>query len=204
MSGKGAKGATLIGAGGHARAVVEALEGSGGALGAYVDPRAADWLEAEHFSDDGAAGLEGRAIVLGLGGVDAPALRRRLALLDDYLARGCKAAPLVHPAATVSLAAILEPGAIVLAAAVVQPGVRLERGALVNTGAIVEHDSRIGAGAHIAPGAVVLGGCTLGACAMIGAGAVLLPGTRIDEGALVAAASLYPASVDAAREASGR
>ena len=214
--------ALLIGAGGHAKAVVEAIRGRGGSVEAYVDPRPAAWLEARQIEADDAVepgptrppkrgGGQARlpklyggqvAVVIGLGGVTAQALVTRLALFDSYLARGFPAPPVVHAAAHVSAEAELGPGAVVLAGAVVQPGVRVERGAIINTGAIVEHDSAIGPGSHIAPGAVVLGGCRIGACSVIGAGAVILPGARIKDRALVPAATLHPGGAPAAKEAS--
>lgn len=202
----------LIGAGGHAKAVVEAIRGRGGSVEAYVDPRPAAWLEARRIEADDAVepgptrppkrGGGQVAVVIGLGGVTAQALVTRLALFDSYLARGFPAPPVVHAAAHVSAEAELGPGAVVLAGAVVQPGVRVERGAIINTGAIVEHDSAIGPGSHIAPGAVVLGGCRIGACSVIGAGAVILPGARIKDRALVPAATLHPGGAPAAKEAS--
>jgi sugar O-acyltransferase (sialic acid O-acetyltransferase NeuD family) len=181
----------LAGAGGHAKAVKEAICAKGDAIGDYVDSRVADWLDSpRHASDDAAlAGSTADGVVLGLGGVSVEQLRNRLALLDRYLDAGMKAPPIVHASATVSETATLQPGVVVLAAAVVQPSATLGRGALVNTGAIVEHDCQIGAGAHVAPGAVVLGGCTIGDCAMIGAGAVVLPNSVIGDGAMVKALS---------------
>ncbi len=183
--------AILVGAGGHAKAVVEALRAGGEAIACYVDPRKAEWLDADHADSDEAVAPEAGGVVMGLGGADPKSLRRRLALLDSYIARGFAAPPVIHPAAHVSPGAALDRGAIVLAGAVVQPGARLGRGAIVNTGAIVEHDSEIGEGAHIAPGAIVLGGCRIGACCMIGASAIVLPGVRVADGALVPAGARH-------------
>ncbi len=183
----------VIGAGGHAKAVCEAIRANGGIVVGYVDPRPAGWLDVARFDDDDEAVLPaGAAVVFGLGGVTPEALERRLALFETYRAGGREMPHAVHPAARVSDAADLQPGAIVLAGAVVQPGVSVGAGAIVNSGAIIEHDTDIGAGAHVAPGAVVLGGCTVGRCAMIGAGAVLLPGAEVADRATVPALTRYP------------
>ncbi len=177
----------LIGAGGHAKAVVEAARASLGGVSAYADPKPADWLDAAQIDDDDSAGAGDMPVILGLGGVTAEHLEKRLALLRRYLGRG-HAAPVVrHPAAYISAAAELGAGSIVLGGAVVQPGAVLGEGVIVNTRAVVEHDTAIGAGAHIAPGAIVLGGCRIGDCAMIGAGAVVLPGAVVGDGELVPA-----------------
>jgi sugar O-acyltransferase (sialic acid O-acetyltransferase NeuD family) len=184
----------LAGAGGHAKGVVEALELSGRTVAIYIDPKPADWLEAEHrIADDMVAPGDG-ALVVGLGGVSPDGLRRRLALLDRYLRRGFGAPPVVHPMAVVSRRAHLAEGVIVLAGAVVQPDARLGRGALINTRAVVEHDAVVAEGAHIAPGAIVLGAATVGACCMIGAGAVVLPGAAVPAMSIVAAATRHGAA----------
>jgi sugar O-acyltransferase (sialic acid O-acetyltransferase NeuD family) len=183
----------LVGAGGHAKGVAEALELAGHVVATYVDPRPALWLDADHETDDEAPTPAGGALVLGLGGVTPEDLRRRLALLDRYVARGFSAPPVVHPSAVVSRRGRLAPGGIVLAGAVLQPDARIGRGALVNTRAVVEHDAVVGEGAHIAPGAVVLGGASIGACCMIGAGAVVLPGAAVPAMTTVAAGTRHGA-----------
>ncbi len=177
----------LIGAGGHAKAVVEAARASVGDIVAYADPRPAAWLQAAHLTTDADVKANGIPIVIGVGGVSPAQLRARLALLESYLGRGHSAPPVVHPQAHVSADATLEDGAIVLAGAIVQPGATIGRGAIVNTRAIVEHDSVIGAGSHVAPGSIVLGGCRVGHCVIIGAGAVVLPGAAIADETLVPA-----------------
>lgn len=184
----------LVGAGGHAKGVAEALELAGHMVATYVDPRPALWLDAEHETDDEAVTPDRGALVLGVGGVTPEDLRRRLALLDRYLERRFSAPPIVHPSAVVSRRARLAAGAIVLAGAVLQPDARIGRGALVNTRAVVEHDAVVGEGAHIAPGAVVLGGADIGACCMIGAGAVVLPGATVPALTTVAAGTRHGAS----------
>ena len=182
----------LVGAGGHAKAIVEALGEN--ALMSYVDAVDAPWLSAQRIGDDETAlqSAEPENFVIGLGGVSSTALEQRLILFERYLASGRAAPPVCHPAAHVSPSAQIEEGAIILAGAIVQPGAVVGRAAIVNTGAIMEHDSSLGAGSHLAPRAVLLGGVTVGSCAMIGAGAVVLPSGDIGDGALVRANSLYP------------
>lgn len=184
----------LLGAGGHAKAVVEAVRASGHRLVAYVDPAEAGWLRAEHIADDGAAEAAhpGAGIVLGIGGVTPDALERRMDIFDRHVGAGRSAPPVVHPGAMVSGSAAVDAGVILLAGTVIQPGASLGLACLINSGAIVEHDATVGAGAHVAPGAIVLGGATVGVGAMIGAGAVILPGAVVPDGAFVKALERYP------------
>ncbi|MDP6390069.1 MAG: hypothetical protein QF654_09270 [Alphaproteobacteria bacterium] len=183
----------LIGAGGHAKAIVEAIRSAGSDIAAYSDPHAADWLNAPRLNSDEDVEKD-TTIVIGVGGTEPDRLERRLALLDGFINRGHGADPVVHPSADVSPSATIEVGAIVLAGAVVQPDARVGRGAIVNTGAMLEHDSTLGPGSHLAPGAIVLGGCSIGACAMIGAGAIVLPGDTVPDGGFVPAGKRYKAA----------
>lgn len=181
----------LIGAGGHAKALVEALHSQGHRIVLYVDPRAADWLDARRLADDRELDDKRLALVFGFGATTPRALAARLGIVRGYLARGFKAPPIVHPAASVSKSARLGAGAAVVAGATVMPATEIGVGAIVNTNASVDHDSTVGHGAHVAPGAVVLGGCRIGDCAMVGAGSVLLQGTAVPKKTLVRATSLW-------------
>jgi sugar O-acyltransferase (sialic acid O-acetyltransferase NeuD family) len=180
----------LIGAGGHAKAIVEIIRARGDRLVGYLDPKPSTWLDAPHFPP--AAGFDDRraSIVIGFGAVSPEHLQHRLNVLDEWINRGFAAPAVVHASAAVSNSARLEPGVTILAKAVVQPNAVVGRGAIVNTGAIIEHDTVIGAGTHVAPGAIVLGDVKVGACAMIGAGAVVLQQSKIPPGTLVKATQL--------------
>ena len=183
----------LVGAGGHAKAIVEALEAADEFIDSYVDPTPNDWLDAEHIdSDDRARWLGQGTVVMGLGGVTPEALRRRLALFRWYRGGGWDAPAVIHPDASVSENSMLGDGAIVMATAVVQPDAVVGEAAIVNTGAVVEHDSSIEAGAHIAPRAIILGGASVGAASLIGAGAVVLPGAEVPADFVVPALTRYP------------
>lgn len=191
----------LVGAGGHAKVLVETIRAHGGAVSCYVDARDADWLDARRKASDAEAQPADGPIVLGIGGMTLKALDRRLDLYLSYRRRGFSAQPLVHNAAWISASASIGAGTVVLAGAVVQPAVRIGEAAIVNTGAIVEHDSVIGDGTHVAPGAIVLGNCRVGRCCMIGAGAVLLPDTEVPDNTLVAAATRWHGADAAWRDA---
>jgi sugar O-acyltransferase (sialic acid O-acetyltransferase NeuD family) len=177
----------LVGAGGHAKALVEVVRASGGTISRYVDRKEAAWLDAPHTASDDVVDPAEGSVLLGIGGVTPDELERRLALFDRYVARGFRSEPVRHPAAWVSTSAELAAGVVVLAGAVVQPHARIGRGAIINSGAIVEHDSVVGDGSHVAPGAIVLGACRIGRCCMIGAGSVILPEVEVADRSLVAA-----------------
>lgn len=184
----------LIGAGGHAKAVVEILQASSSRVVGYLDCRDAAWLRAPRLGDDSAALALDPAVgvVLGIGGIDPASLVRRAELLGNARRPWRPAPSVVHPSAVISSSATIEEGCTILAGAIIQPGARIGAGAIINTGAVVEHDSVVGAGSHISPRAVVLADATVGDYCMIGAGAVVLPGTTVKDNILVPAATRHP------------
>ena len=191
----------VIGAGGHARVLIELLQANGRSVAGLLDD------------------APGRAPVLGcpvLGGTDLLAALRAEGLAELAVAVGDNAArarlglmaeaagfvlpPLLHPSALVSPSAILEEGVQIMARAVLGPESRVARLALVNTGAIVEHDCVVEEAAHIGPGAVLCGAARVAARALVAAGAVLQPGVAVGAGAVVAAGAAVVDSVpDGAR-----
>lgn len=182
----------VLGAGGHARVVIDALRNAGGAEVVAAlddDPRLAGG-RCEGVAVLGplaelprvVADLGVQAFVVAIGSGE-----RRLALAAAAEAAGLVARSVVHAAATVAGSAQIDAGAMILARAVVNPGARVGAHAIVNTGAIVEHDAEVGAGAHLAPGAILCGAARLGARAHGGAGSVVREGISVGADAIVGA-----------------
>lgn len=184
----------LIGAGGHARGVVEILTLCGTPPVAYADARKADWLDIPQ-EEDAVAWLSnnvGGSIAMGIGGVTPDHLAKRMDIFNALCRKGFAAEALFHPRACLSSNVEIGSGVTCMANAVIQPGAKIGSGAIINTGAIIEHDSIIGDGSHIAPGAIILGQCHIGDFCMIGAGCVILPGNKVENGTLVPSQSRYP------------
>ena len=71
-------------------------------------------------------------------------------------------ATLVHPSASVSSSAVLEPGAVVHRLAAIQSQVRIGRHAMIHPGAVVGHFSQVGGHTHVMGNAVVFGQVAIG------------------------------------------
>jgi len=97
---------------------------------------------------------------------------------------------LVHPSASVSKTANLEPGSVVMAQAAINPNARVGRGAVINTGAIVEHDVEIGEFAQAAPNSAIGGASRLGPHSFLGMGAVMIQCVNVGRGTIVGAGSV--------------
>ncbi|WP_237217789.1 NeuD/PglB/VioB family sugar acetyltransferase, partial [Falsiroseomonas oryziterrae] len=177
----------VLGGGGHAKPVIEALRAMGAEVAGVLDdePReavlGAPWLGAiAELGRLRAQGLDQAAIAIG-----DNATRARLGAL--CLSQGVALPVIAHPSALISSHARLGPGAQVMARATVGPDAALGPLALVNTGAIVEHDVVLGEAAHLAPAAALCGFVRVGARALVGAGAVARPGVAIGDDAVIAA-----------------
>jgi len=181
-----------LGAGGHAKCVLEVLLASGDVeIAGLLDPdpelRGTRVFGVPILGDDELlATLVRRGVrrfFLGLGGVRGGA--RRQALFELGLLVGLEPLSAVHSTAVVSRAADLGRGVSVLALAAVNADARIGDGAIINTGAIVEHDCVLGNHVHIGTGARLTGAVAVHDAAHIGAGAVVRQGLVIGAGAIV-------------------
>ena len=189
----------VIGAGGHARCVVDTLMAAGHRVVGAVDrdTAVADVLGVPVIGADAdLAHLKctvTASAALGIGSVGDTAARRNVAALA--IDAGFDFEPIVHPAATVSPFASVGRGAYIAAGALVGPGARLGEFCIINSGAVVDHDCQIGSFAHIAPGAVLSGDVRVGDGAHVGAGASVVQGLTIGERSLVGAGSVVTEDV---------
>ncbi|OAN55001.1 acetyltransferase [Magnetospirillum moscoviense] len=197
----------VIGAGGHAKVVIDALRRAGTTVDGLVDADpgrvGSTVLGVPVLGGDEAlerCDRQRTRVVNGIGAVGPADLRAKV--FAAYRARGFVFATLVDPSAVVGGGVVLDEGAQILAGAVVQTGCRVGCDAIVNTRAAIDHDCHVGAHAHIAPGAVLSGDVRIGERTLVGTGATVIQGIRIGSGALVAAGAVVICDVaDGARVA---
>ncbi len=194
----------VLGAGGHAKVLIEALEKCGVEIFGLADVDSSCWGK-ELLGRSIAGGddwvleqpVAANRLVNAVGSVDRASLERRRAIFERFHARGYRFAQVVHPSAVLSPRALRGEGAQVMAGAVVQADARIGANTIVNTRASVDHDCDIGSHVHIAPGAVLCGGVAVGDGVHIGAGAIVRQGIRIGTGALVGAGAVILRDVPA-------
>jgi UDP-perosamine 4-acetyltransferase len=192
-----------LGAGGHAKVVLEALAAAGGfhAVG-LLDPRSELWgtavLGVPVLGGDGELARQYDQGVLhafiGLGGASDSRPRRRL--YEWARSEGMEIVSVVHPRALVSPSARHGAGATVLAGAIVAADAVLGDNVLVNHAAVVEHDCSVGDHVHLATGARLASGVTVAEGAHVGAGAIVIQGLRIGARAVVGAGAVVTRDVD--------
>ncbi len=97
---------------------------------------------------------------------------------------------IIHPSAVVSDSAKIGEGTIVMAGVVIQADAVIGRHCIINSCASVDHDCVLGDYVHIAPGAHLCGTVRVGEGAMVGTGVCIAQNTDIPEWKLVKAARL--------------
>jgi sugar O-acyltransferase (sialic acid O-acetyltransferase NeuD family) len=163
----------VIGAGGHAKVVIDAIEASGDEVAAVVDEAKAAASLLGHPVLAQAPSTAGSFVVA----IGDNAVRK--ALFEHYRTAGLEPATVVHPSATIASGASIGAGSVVLAGVVVNRDAVVGENAILNTGCTVDHDCSIGDHAHIAPGANLCGGVTVGQGTLVGVGACAIPGATI-------------------------
>ena len=181
----------ILGAGGHAKVVIDAL-----LLNGY--PRTAIRLM-DDYAVQMCTSVMGCTFFGPVDKITSPlatvhsavglaAVRKRL--LDASNVPTKRWLTIIHPKSVVAETAELGAGVFVAALSVIGPESKLGAGVIINHGAIIDHDCQIGEFVHIAPGASLAGGVRIGNRVFIGAGARILPGVKIFDDAVVGAGAV--------------
>ena len=185
----------LLGAGGHARVLMDVARLCGQSVVAILDDDAAlHGTSIDRVEVVGGIDMLSRyqpaehLLVNAVGSAGVPKTRQKVN--ERGTEAGFAFATLIHPAAVIAESAVIGDGAQVLAGVVVGPGAVVGGGVILNTKASIDHDTVVGELSHVAPGATVCGDVTIGTACHIGCGATLIQGIRIGNGALIAAGAV--------------
>jgi sugar O-acyltransferase (sialic acid O-acetyltransferase NeuD family) len=192
----------LIGGGGHASDVLQAIEAVNEARPTYlvvgilddqdVDPRRFVGRDVARIGTLADVATVDAEYVLCLGW---PWTRHTVARRIGE--RGRPAPPIVHPSADVGVGVELGPGSVVLGQAHLSPFVHFGAHALVSYCASVGHDSVFGDHASVMPNAAVSGGVTVGHRVLVGTGAAVREGVRLGDDVRIGAGAAVVADVAA-------
>jgi len=180
----------VIGAGGHARVVIDIARAAGFDPSAALDPSevgsvcngvkviGGDDLAEREYS------LGMRSAVVAIGDN-----RLRMKLGQRLRTIGFALPPLIHPSAMLSPSARVGEGSVVMPLAIINASAAIGEMVIINSGAIIEHDCKIGDGAHVAPGCCLGGTVSVGTGTLVGIGSVVRPEAQIGDFAVIGAGS---------------
>lgn len=183
----------LIGAGGHAKVVMDAALAAGQHiaqiqdddpekfglpfLNATINPRTEEIFSECQY-----------VIAIGNNAVR----RSRYELL---LSKGVVFGKVLHPRAVISPFAKIGAGAVVFSNAVVNPDAVIGNNVIINTGAIIEHDCLLENHVQVCPNATLAGTVHVGENAFIATGATIIPNIKIGKNSYVAAGAVVTRDV---------
>ena len=181
----------LIGAGGHCRSCIDAIESEGrwriaaivgqaAQLGSSILGYPIDAVDA----DLSALRQRFSYALVTVGQIDSAALRIRL--YQDALALGFSLPGVKASSAYISAHASVGAGTLVGHGAIVNAGATIGENCIINSRALIEHDAIIGNHCHISTGAVLNGNVHLGEGSFIGSAAVVRESVQLGQQCFVA------------------
>ncbi len=186
----------LLGAGGHAKVLLDALLALGVEVLGIAEKDGDNSKQKSLYdipvigtdSDVQRYSAENVELVNGIGSVGPTFLREKV--YQNFKNQGYKFRQVIHPNAVVSPRAKLGEGVQVMPGAVINISTVIGENSIINTRASVDHDCVIGAHVHIAPGVTVSGGVTVGDGSHIGTGATVVQGVVIGQKVFVEAGAV--------------
>jgi UDP-perosamine 4-acetyltransferase len=172
----------VVGAGGHAKVVIDAAEEAGleiaGVVGTATDP--SEVLGHAVFRSRDGLSADGFIVAIG-----DNTLRSRY--FAEYRASGLAPASVVHPSSIFGRDVVIGDGTFVAAGVIVNTGARIGADTILNTGCAVDHDCIIGEHSHVGPQAALCGAVTLGEGVLMGVGSCASPRASVGEWSVVGA-----------------
>jgi len=127
-------------------------------------------------------------LVNGLGSVKDTKLRQ--CIYEKFKQQGYCFEQVIHQSAIIARNVQLDEGVQIMAGAVIQTCAHIGNNSIINTGALIEHDCSIGKHVHIAPGTVLSGGCDIGSGTHIGTASVVIQNIKIGSNSIIGAGSV--------------
>lgn len=200
----------LLGAGGHAKVVLDLLQELDFEILGICDPGLADrdinkWYGLPVLGSDEAVRQhlpDSIALANGIGSL--PGHQRRRRLHEQFTGEGYRFVTLVHSSAILGSGVKLGQGVQVMAGVIVQADTCIGDDVILNTGSRIDHDGLIGNHVHVAPGAVLSGDVTVSEDCHIGPGSVIIQGLKLGQGAVVGAGTTVLSDLAAHSQLTGQ
>jgi sugar O-acyltransferase (sialic acid O-acetyltransferase NeuD family) len=172
----------VVGAGGHAKVVIDAAEAAGHTIAGVVGTPSDAHQVLGHPVITSAESIEADGFVIAMG--DNATRARYFAA---YSATGLAPAVVVHPSVVLGTDVALGGGTFVAAGVIINTGARVGADTILNTGCTVDHDCVIGEHSHVGPQVALCGGVILGEGVLLGVGSCASPGASVGAWSVVGA-----------------
>jgi UDP-perosamine 4-acetyltransferase len=181
----------VLGAGGHARVLIDALQLINAEIIGITAPEHCNPNDPPYLGDDNAILTYAYSDILLVNGMGSlPGNNRRQEIFKQFHKLGYHFCSVIHPSATIASNVKIAEGVQIMAGAIIQPGVDIGQNSIINTGATIDHDCKIGEDVHIAPGSTLCGDITVGNRVHIGCGTTIIQNISIASDMQLAAGSL--------------
>ena len=185
----------VLGAGGHAKVLIDALRLTKRAvIGALTPDRQSCGKQICGFpilgGDDQIERYSPEEIELVNGIGSVADLEKRFQIFERFKRRGFHFSSIVHPSAVIAKGVFMGEGVQVMAGCVIQPDCKILENSICNTSVVVDHDCKIGAHCHLAPGVTLSGAVSVGDHTHIGTKAAVIQGITIGSNCSIAAGSV--------------
>lgn len=186
----------ILGAGGHAKVVLECLDHAQYEAVGFLDKD--NMRQGEKVSglpilgdDSDPAKWLSQGItccIVGIGHMGNPKLRNKLYL--TYRNAGYELVTAIHSTAQVSPHAKIGAGTVIMPGVILNADAVIGNNCIINTGAIIEHDAHISDGVHVAPGCIITGAVKICENSFVGAGSNVINGACIHHDCIIGAGSV--------------
>lgn len=180
----------VIGAGGHAKVVIDAARCSGfeiaGVVGREGDPEELLGIPVSRDASDTAA--DGFIVAVGNNAA-------RARHFEQYRAEGLEPTRVIHPSAVIAEGVSIGAGVFVAAGVIVNVDARIGANVILNTGCTIDHDCIVGDHTLVGPAASLCGGVELGEGVLLGAGVSVTPRTSVGAWSVVGAGAAVVCSL---------
>jgi sugar O-acyltransferase (sialic acid O-acetyltransferase NeuD family) len=175
----------IIGASGHAKAVIDLLEDKSIIVAVYDDnPEISEIIGIEVQCPSIKIKDVNGLVHIAIGDNK---IRKRIA---GQLFEETEYGLIVHKSAIVSTSATIGGGTVVMEGVIIKVDTQIGNHVIVNTGASIDHDCKINDFVHVGPGSTLCGNVKVGEGTLIGAGTVVVPGVSIGNWVVIGAGSV--------------
>lgn len=187
----------MLGAGGHAKVILDIAKINGINVSHIVDIREKLDLcfsDIEHITSDNLIIKDmpsgQSSCINALGVIPGKNKLLRSNVYQYYKKSNFKFLKMIHPSAIIANSVNIEAAVNIMAGVVIQAHSTIKENTIINTGVLIDHDCYIEQNVHIAPGAVLCGNVKVGKESFIGAGAKVLPNIVIPENSIIKAGTI--------------